>query len=210
MFWEAIQEYKTSDEVLLSMRAQTIYEKFIKSSSPFKVNLVADEIQSIEAFMKDEGREADRCLFNVTESSVLLLMEPLAAKYLRSLNTTETQTEQSNDDSEIQIVGAWNHSTLPSNTSLSKKLEKELERIDFQKVHVGMETLKIEEENRHLDNWCHLLERESEVNRNQIERMQKAIVQLHTETDYLKDREEKLLRYLQNARATLDAIVDNQ
>lgn len=199
MFWEAIQDFKRiQNAVILNTRARGIYEKFIRPEAAFSVKIEQEEIKIIEELL--ERNEIKSSMFNSIESTVLLLMDPLVPGYFLSIG------KQINLEGDIQVVGNWNHSSLPSSSNLAKKMEKELVRLDFQKVHVGMDTIKIEEENKRLDNWCNLLEQDSVTNKVHIERMEQTLEKLKNETEYLKKREVILQKSIQNARATLLAL----
>lgn len=203
-FWEAVQEYQNiTDAVLLPLRARAIYEKFLMPGAAFQVNvddgILADVLPQIES------ESVTPQLFNDAQAYALMLMDhDTLPKFVSHQGKAKQGNAASGASSEgIKVVGSWNHSSAPSDSGLAKKLEKELERIDFQKAHVGLDTLRVEEENARLDAWCRLLERDCDTNKRQIAALTQTLQKLNEETTFLQHREQKLERTLEEARGSL-------
>ena len=185
MFWEAVQELKRlSDEFIVPLRGQEIYHKFVQPGSAMQVSLDQEIVDSLRQNKGQLGKDS----FDDALASVVVIMENHA------LSTKFIKTGQ-----DIKMVGGWNHNKLPSDSELAKLLEKELVRMDFQKVHVGMETIKLEEDTKRMDDWCKLLERDTQNNRKQVDSLQKKLASLAVEKDYLIAREKQLTETLQKA-----------
>lgn len=213
-FWQAVQEYKLIDEeVLRNLRARALFDKYIVSGAPLQINLDNPVVLEIAEAMKTSKTPRD--LFDAAENHVLYLMKmDVFPGFMKAQAQEQTQLAGGNkpltkdETSEISVVGEWNHSKMPSNSNLAKKLGKELVKLDFEKTAVGMDTLKAEEENARLDQWCRILEKESETNKKQIHRLQKTAMQLLSETEYLKNREQILKDTIERTLNTIRTIND--
>lgn len=206
-FWIAVQEFKLIDEeVLRNLRARALFDKYIVNGAPLQINLDEPVVLAIQTAIHNTA--TPRNLFDSAEKSVEYLMETdVLPGYRASQKSSPKATPQ--DASEISVVGEWNHSKLPSNSNLAKKLGKELVKLDFEKKAIGMDTLKAEEENSRLDQWCRILEKESETNKKQIHRLQKTAMQLLAETEYLKNRELILKETIERTLETIRTINDS-
>lgn len=209
-FWKEVQEYKQiPDDIILLLRAKAIYDKYIAPGAALQVNVDQPIVLMIETAINTAL--VTHATFEEAEASVLLLIESdilpgfLAAEHMKK-NESQSQVSGGANDgggADIKVVSNWNHSSLPTDSSLAKKLGKELTRLDFQKHIVGMDTLKIEEENRRLDEWCQLLEKDSETNKQLIRSLQKKALTLQAETEALKIRQNNLIQCLHQTKVTL-------
>mmetsp|Transcript_29578 Transcript_29578/g.50595 ORF Transcript_29578/g.50595 Transcript_29578/m.50595 type:complete len:232 (-) Transcript_29578:28-723(-) len=204
LFWEAIQEFRQiEDDVILPIRGKAIFDKFLVYGAAMQVSLDVEIIENI----KNSLNNLDRGSYDEAESCVVTILQNHA------INTGFIKSQQ-----DIQVVGKWNHSSLPSDSKLAKQIEKELVQMDFKKVHVGMETIKIEEDNKRMNTWCTMLEKDSENNRKQIENLKKQLEKIKNEREYLEQRELQLTNTLQQTKNTIKVlkaqnigeIIDNQ